>query len=211
MVFSKFEPFQTTGKKLGIMKTKFRLAGRGGQGIKFAGSFLAKAAMKAQYHTTVTVDYTPSVRGGPIFCDIVISSEPISYPFCDRDADVLLLLDQEVAQRAGEGVCHKTACFVDAHTVTDPEKFITRGLLLRCPFSKRADEHSIAAAVNILSLGWLSKYIRQRAAGDEFPAIEESRYVKVIESMPAHFRKTNSRAFQLGNLLYDEAPAPWHN
>jgi 2-oxoglutarate ferredoxin oxidoreductase subunit gamma len=193
------------------MKTKFRLAGRGGQGIKFAGSFLAKAAMKAQYHTTVTVDYTPSVRGGPIFCDIVISSEPISYPFCDRDADVLLLLDQEVAQRAGEGVCHKTACFVDAHTVTDPEKFITRGLLLRCPFSKRADEHSIAAAVNILSLGWLSKYIRQRAAGDEFPAIEESRYVKVIESMPAHFRKTNSRAFQLGNLLYDEAPAPWHN
>jgi 2-oxoglutarate ferredoxin oxidoreductase subunit gamma len=193
------------------MKTKFRLAGRGGQGIKFAGSFLAKAAMKAQYHTTVTVDYTPSVRGGPIFCDVVISSEPISYPFCDRDADVLLLLDQEVAQRAGEGVCHKTACFVDAHTVTDPEKFITRGLLLRCPFSKRADEHSIAAAVNILSLGWLSKYIRQRAAGDEFPAIEESRYVKVIESMPAHFRKTNSRAFQLGNLLYDEAPAPWHN
>jgi Pyruvate/2-oxoacid:ferredoxin oxidoreductase gamma subunit len=33
------------------MKTKFRLAGRGGQGIKFAGSFLAKAAMKAQYQS----------------------------------------------------------------------------------------------------------------------------------------------------------------
>jgi len=193
------------------MKTKFRLAGRGGQGIKFAGSFLAKAAMKAQYDTTVTVDYTPSVRGGPIFCDIVISSEPISYPFCDRDADFLLMLDQEGAQRAGEGVCHKTVCFVDAHTVTDPEKFITTGLLLRCPFSKRADEHGIAAMVNILSLGWLSKYIRRRAAGDELPAIEDNHYVKVIESMPAQFRKTNSRAFQLGKLLYDESPAPLHN
>jgi 2-oxoglutarate ferredoxin oxidoreductase subunit gamma len=193
------------------MKTKFRLAGRGGQGIKFAGSFLAKAAMKAQYHTTVTVDYTPSVRGGPIFCDIVISSEPISYPFCDRDANVLLMLDQEVAQRAGEGVCHKTACFVDAHTVTDPEKFITTGLILRCPFSKRADEHGIAAMVNVLSLGWLSKYIHQKAAGDELPAIEDSHYVKVIENLPTHFRKTNSRAFQLGKLLYDEAPAPLHN
>ena len=193
------------------MKTKFRLAGRGGQGIKFAGSFLAKAAMKAQYHTTVTVDYTPSVRGGPIFCDIVISSEPISYPFCDRDANVLLMLDQEVAQRAGEGVCHKTACFVDAHTVTDPEKFITTGLILRCPFSKRADEHGIAAMVNVLSLGWLSKYIHQKAASDELPAIEDSHYVKVIENLPTHFKKTNSRAFQLGKLLYDEAPAPLHN
>jgi hypothetical protein len=121
------------------------------------------------------------------------------------------MLDQEVAQRASESVCHKTACFVDAHTVTDPEKFITTGLILRCPFSKRADEHGIAATVNILSLGWLSKYIRQRAADGELPAIEDNHYVKVIESMPAHFRKTNSRAFQLGKLLYDEAPVPLHN
>jgi 2-oxoglutarate ferredoxin oxidoreductase subunit gamma len=193
------------------MKTKFRLAGRGGQGIKFAGSFLAKAAMKAQYHTTVTVDYTPSVRGGPIFCDVVISSEPISYPFCDRDADVLLMLDQEGAQRASEGACHTTVCFVDAHTVSNPEKFITRGLLYRCPFSKRADEHGIAGAVNILSLGWLSRYIRQRTAGGELPAIEDKHYVEVIESMPEHFRITNTKAFQLGKVLYDKTPAPLHN
>ena len=193
------------------MKTKFRLAGRGGQGIKFAGSFLAKAAMKAQYHTTVTVDYTPSVRGGPVFCDVVISSAPISYPFCDHDADVLLMLDQEGAQRASEGVCHTTACFVDAHTVTNPEKFITRGLLYRCPFSKQADENGIAGAVNILSLGWLSKYIRQRAADDELPVIEDNHYLKVIESMPEHFRKTNTKAFELGKELYDTAPAPLNN
>jgi len=29
--------------------------------------------------------------------------------------------------------------------------------------------------------------------------------------MPAHFIKTNLRAFQLGKLLYDEAPAFLHN
>jgi len=69
----------------------------------------------------------------------------------------------------------------------------------------------MAATVNILSLGWLSKYIRQRAAGGELPAIEDNHYVKVIESMSEHFRETNSRAFQLGKLLYDEAPATLHN
>jgi hypothetical protein len=29
--------------------------------------------------------------------------------------------------------------------------------------------------------------------------------------MPEHFRKTNTKAFQLGKVLYDKAPAPFHN
>jgi Pyruvate/2-oxoacid:ferredoxin oxidoreductase gamma subunit len=189
------------------MKAKFRLAGRGGQGIKFAGSFLARAAMKADYPTTVSVDYTPSVRGGPIFCDVVISSAPISYPFCDQDADVLLMLDQQGARRASESVCQKTACFVDADTVTDPEKYIPRGLLFRCPFSRRADENKIPGAVNILTLGWLSRYIRQNAAGGRLPALKDDHYRQVIENMPQRFREVNSRAFELGKMLFDEAPA----
>jgi Pyruvate/2-oxoacid:ferredoxin oxidoreductase gamma subunit len=188
------------------MKAKFRLAGRGGQGIKFAGSFLAKAAMKANYHTTVSVDYTPSVRGGPIFCDVVISSKPIFYPFCDADADILLMLDQEGAQRASESVCRKTACFVDAHTVKDPAKYIICGLLFRCPFSKRADENKIPGAVNILSLGWLSQYIRHEGTPNELPALEDGHYRQVIGSMPRRFREVNSRAFDLGISLFDETP-----
>jgi Pyruvate/2-oxoacid:ferredoxin oxidoreductase gamma subunit len=188
------------------MKAKFRLAGRGGQGIKFAGSVLARAAMKANYHTTVSVDYTPSVRGGPIFCDVVISSAPIFYPLCDRDADVLLMLDQEGAARAGESVCQKTACFVDTHTVKDPEKFMTPGLLFRCPFSKRADENKMPGAVNILALGWLSQYIRRKAAEGGLPILEDDHYRQVIESMPPRFRELNTRAFELGKMLFDEAP-----
>ena len=188
------------------MKAKFRLAGRGGQGIKFAGSFLAKAAMKANYHTTVSVDYTPSVRGGPIFCDVVISSDPISYPFCDCDADVLLMLDQEGAHRAGESACPRTACFVDTHTVKDPEKYINRGRLYRYPFSMRADENNIPGAVNILSLGLLSNYLHQKTIGDELPALEDDHYQQVIESMPRQFREVNLQAFELGKILYNEAP-----
>ena len=187
------------------MKAKFRIAGRGGQGIKFAGSLLAEVAMTACYYTTVAVDYTPSVRGGPIFCDVVIGSEPVYYPFCDRDADLLLMLDQKGALRASECVCHKTACFVDAHMVSNPEEFITNGQLFRCPFSKRADEHNLTTVVNILSLGWLSKFIYQRAAGGELPVLKNDHYHQVIQRMPERFRETNLRAFQLGVRLYQEA------
>jgi len=163
--------------------------------------------MKADYSTTVSVDYTPSVRGGPIFCDVVISSAPISYPFCDQDADVLLLLDQQGARRAGESVCPKTACLVDADTVKDPEKLIDRGLLFRCPFSRRADENKIPGAVNILTLGWLSQYIRQNAAGGRLPALADDHFREVIENMPPRFREVNSRAFELGKRLFEQAPA----
>jgi 2-oxoglutarate ferredoxin oxidoreductase subunit gamma len=189
------------------MKAKFRIAGRGGQGIKFAGSFLARAAMKANYHTTLSVDYTPSVRGGPIFCDVVISSESISYPFCDRDANVLMMLDQEGASRAGESVCPETACFVDTHTVKNPEKFILKGRLHRFPFSKRADENKIPGAVNILSLGLLSQYLRHKAGEFQLPILEDDHYREVIENMPQRFREVNSQAFKLGIKIYNEAPA----
>ena len=116
------------------------------------------------------------------------------------------MLDQQGARRAGESVCQKTACFVDSNTVKDPEKYIVRGLLFRCPFSKWADENKIPGAVNILTLGWLSQYIRQKAAGGRLPALEDDHYRQVIENMPQRFREVNSRAFELGKMLFDEAP-----
>jgi hypothetical protein len=116
------------------------------------------------------------------------------------------MLDQKGARRASESVCPKTACLVDAHTVKDPEKFILRGLLFRCPFSKRADENRIPGAVNILTMGWLSQYIRRKAARGELPALDDDHYHQVIEGMPPRFRIVNSRAFELGKMLFDEAP-----
>lgn len=187
------------------MKAKFRFAGRGGQGIKFVGSTLAKVAISANYHATVAVDYTPSVRGGPIFCDVVISSKLIHYPFCDRDADLLLILDKNGAIRASECVCRKTVCVVDAHTVSEPEALIANGRLFRCPFSKRADEHHLAAVVNLIALGWLAKFLHQSASGMGLPVLADDHYLGVIQRMPKRIRDTNEQAFELGTQLYQEA------
>ena len=155
----------------------------------------------------MSVDYTPSVRGGPIFCDIVVSSEPISYPFCDRDASVLLMLDQEGARRASESVCQKTACFVDAHTVKDPEKYIIGGRLYRCPFSKRADEHKIARGSQhpYPRDGSHNTFVKKLLLG-QLPVLKNDHYRQVIESLPQRFRKVNLRAFELGKTLFNEAP-----
>jgi hypothetical protein len=38
------------------------------------------------------------------------------------------------------------------------------------------------------------------------PILEDDHYRQVIESMPPRFRELNTRAFELGKMLFDEAP-----
>ncbi|MFW9914577.1 MAG: 2-oxoacid:acceptor oxidoreductase family protein [Candidatus Thorarchaeota archaeon] len=57
------------------MTMQIRIAGIGGQGIKYAGRILGKAATESGYAASQTVRYTPATRGGLIYTDVVISEE----------------------------------------------------------------------------------------------------------------------------------------
>ena len=182
------------------MKLKFRLSGRGGQGIKFFGSALVRVAMEANFYATLSVDYTPSVRGGPIFCDVILSSEEISYPFCDEDADIFIVLDQKGFERASECICEKTISFVDSNTVNDAEKVILRGIIHRVPLTKYADDNQVAKTVNMLSLGFLSEYLSENGK----ISLKKEHYIQVFNNMPERIRDVNIRSFQIGKTLYKE-------
>ena len=182
------------------MKLKLRFSGRGGQGIKFLGSVLVRVAMAANYNATLTVDYTPSVRGGPIFCDVILSSEPISYPYCDKDADIFIAIDQKGFDRASECIWEKTMSFIDANTVDNAEEIIQKGIIHRIPITKRADENKVTRATNILSLGFISQYLIDNQKID----IKEKHYNQVLNSLPERLREVNNRSFQLGKDLYKE-------
>lgn len=182
------------------MKLKLRLSGRGGQGIKFVGSMLVQVAMVADYYATLSVDYTPSVRGGPIFCDVILSSEPISYPFCDKDADIFIAIDQQGIDRASECIYDKTVSFIDANTVSNAEEIIKEGIIYRVSITKKADENNVASTANILSLGFLSQYLQNNGKID----LKDEHYLQVLNELPERFRKTNILSFQLGKALYQE-------
>ena len=182
------------------MKLKLRFSGRGGQGIKYAGTVLIRIAMAGSYFATLTVDYTPSVRGGPIFCDVVLSSNPISYPFCDKDADVFIAIDQKGFDRASECICEDTVSFVDTHTVENAEEIIKEGILYRVPITRRADENNLTKATNMVSLGFISQFFKESGKID----LKEEYYTQVLNTMPERFRDVNFRSFQLGRSLYKE-------
>jgi 2-oxoglutarate ferredoxin oxidoreductase subunit gamma len=182
------------------MKLKFRLSGRGGQGIKFVGSVLVRVAMVANYHATLAVDYTPSVRGGPIFCDVILSSESIAYPFCDMDADIFIAIDQKGIERAVECIYDQTVSFIDANTISNSEEIIKKGKIYRIPITKRADEDNLAKTANIVTLGFLSEYLNENGEID----LRDDHYLQVINSMPERVRENNLRSYELGKTLYKE-------
>ena len=182
------------------MKLKVRLSGRGGQGIKFAGSTFVRVAMGANYYATLSVDYTPSVRGGPIFCDVILSSEPIAYPFCDKDADIFFAIDQQGIERAVECIYDKTVSFIDANTISNSEEIVKEGKTHHVPITKRADENNLAKTANIVALGFLSEYLKNNNKID----LKDEHYLQVLNNMPERFRENNLRSFDLGKALYEE-------
>ncbi|MFW9905538.1 MAG: 2-oxoacid:acceptor oxidoreductase family protein [Candidatus Thorarchaeota archaeon] len=179
-------------------KVKFRFSGRGGQGIKFLGSALVRVAMLAKYHATLSVDYTPSVRGGPIFCDVVLSDNPISYPYCDGDADFFLAIDQKGFERATECTGETTTSFIDSDSIDDTAEKVIKSPLHRIPITKRADETKMTGSVNILSLGFLSEHLKKKKAIN----LTEDQYIQVFKSM--RNSENNIKTFQIGKDLYNE-------
>ncbi|NVM18856.1 MAG: 2-oxoacid:acceptor oxidoreductase family protein [Candidatus Lokiarchaeota archaeon] len=177
-----------------------RFSGRGGQGIKFVGSVLVRVATAASYHATLTVDYTPSVRGGPIFCDVILGSDPISYPFCDKDADIFIVIDQKGFKRASECVHEKTISFIDEHTINNVDEIIQKGKVHRVPITRRADENKTPQSANIVCLGLLSQYLKESRKFD----LKDDYYDQVLNNMPKRFKAVNIQSYQLGQALYQE-------
>ena len=67
-------------------------AGFGGQGILFAGTVLARAAMAEGREVLWIPSYGPEMRGGTASCTVIVAEEAIGSPVVDR-ADAVVALN----------------------------------------------------------------------------------------------------------------------
>jgi 2-oxoglutarate ferredoxin oxidoreductase subunit gamma len=77
---------------MGLIKQVI-LCGFGGQGIVLAGTILGQAAFNAGKWVGGTNSYGAAARGGSCSAEVVISDEPISFPYV-IEADVLVAMYQ---------------------------------------------------------------------------------------------------------------------
>jgi 2-oxoglutarate ferredoxin oxidoreductase subunit gamma len=74
---------------------EIRISGFGGQGVALAGFILGKAlTIYSNFEAVMTQSYGPEARGGASSVNLVVSDEPIDYPFVQHP-DILVALSQE--------------------------------------------------------------------------------------------------------------------
>ena len=81
------------------MLTEIRIAGFGGQGVILAAAVIGKAAAIFEGgYATMTQAFGPEARGGSSSAQVILSTEPILYPYVTQP-DILVVMSQEAYTR----------------------------------------------------------------------------------------------------------------
>ena len=74
------------------MTTQTLIAGFGGQGVLFAGKFLAFKGLVEDKEVSWLPSYGPEMRGGTASCSVILSDEPVGSPIVSNP-DVLIAMN----------------------------------------------------------------------------------------------------------------------
>ena len=127
------------------------IAGFGGQGVLKMGQMLAEAAVLEGREVVWTPAYGPEMRGGPAFCTVILSTQPIGSPVVAQ-ADTAIIMDApSLAKYQGQvregGTILVNTSLVDASLIR-PDR---RGICLRA--NHLAEAIGDVLIVNMVMLG----------------------------------------------------------
>lgn len=168
------------------MKHEIRIAGFGGQGIVLAGYILGKAfALYDGYHAVMTQSYGPEARGGASSANIVVSDEPIDFPFVQHP-DVLVALSQEAYTKFSKTAKQEALILIDEDLVlADPADNT-----IMIPATRFAEELGKRIVANIVLLGFFTGVTGLVSQEAVLKAIKNSIKPQIVD--------LNIEAFQMG-------------
>ena len=189
-------------KRPDLKRFELRLSGLGGQGIITLGKILGHGlALGHGYYVTQTQSYGPEARGGSSRADLVISSNPISYPKTEN-LDLLVALSQEACNNYYRYLKHHGVLLVDTSMVNSAPTNVFLGL----PFTTLAKERiGVPQALNTVVMG---------AIGHLLPFVDKRLLRKSLEeNLPPKLHAVNLQAFDLGyrqaKKTFGPAPDIW--
>lgn len=196
------------------MMVKIRIAGVGGQGLKFLGKILGIAAIDEGLFAAESSTYTPVTRGGAIHSDIIISNKKILYPFVDK-ATIFCALANIGLEKHIEVITEKTEVILNSDIVKNGPNFPSK-TIERVPLTTLALEAGSPHVLNMVLLGHLIHSLEldtealrkaiQECPYEVFEAYESELlelnpivFQRVIEKVsPERFVEMNLKSFNLG-------------
>ncbi len=170
------------------MRTEFRLAGEGGQGLITAGIILAAAtAEHTSFNAVQSQSYGPESRGGASKADVIISDQEIDYPEV-KTPDYMVVMAQEACDKYVPNIRPGGTIIIDTTYVKSVPKVDAK--IIECPISEEAKALGREIVANIVALGLLigiTKVIPEEAV---LPA--------VLGRIPKGTEELNKKAFSKG-------------
>ncbi len=171
------------------MLTEVRIAGFGGQGVILAAAVVGKAAAIFQDgYATMTQAFGPEARGGSSSAQVILSTEPILYPYITQP-DVLVAMSQEAFARFAPQVKPGGVLIVERDLV-NVDRVRPGERIYAVPATRLAEELGRKVVLNIVMVGFF---------GAVTNILDPDALRKAVEdSVPPALRKLNLAAFDKG-------------
>ncbi len=171
------------------MLTEIRIAGFGGQGVILAAAVVGKAAAIFQGgYATMTQSFGPEARGGSSSAQVILSSDPILYPYVTQP-DVLVVMSQE-AYRVFSPQLKPGGILITEQELVRVDKVSPGERIYAVPATRLAEELGRKVVLNIVMVGFFGAVTNL--------VDPEALRKAVADSVPPALQKLNLQAFDKG-------------
>ena len=173
------------------MNTEILIAGFGGQGILFAGKFLAYEGLIEGRELSWLPSYGPEMRGGTANCSVILSDIPVGSPIV-TNPDILIAMNLPSLDKYEKETKAGGKIFVDSALIerkvkrTDAEAFYI-------PATKLASDEGLTGLANMIMIGFMIKHTNICPVENIEAAMK-----KVVPASKQHLLDANMKAVHLG-------------
>jgi 2-oxoglutarate ferredoxin oxidoreductase subunit gamma len=171
--------------------TQILIAGFGGQGILFAGKFLAYKGLLEEKQVSWLPSYGPEMRGGTANCNVILSETPVGSPIITAP-DVLIAMNLPSLQKYVDTVVPGGQIYVDSSLIdakvdrTDVEVFYI-------PATQMAKDQGLGNLANMIVVGQLLESNPELSFDGTAEVVE-----KLVPPKKAALIELNMKALNLG-------------
>ena len=173
------------------MTHSYLIAGFGGQGLLFAGKFLAYKGLLENKEVSWLPSYGPEMRGGTASCSVIIGDEPVGSPIVEHP-DVLMVMNLPSLNRYEQAVQPGGTIFVDSTLV---ERKVERSDVkaIYIPATRLVVENNMTTLANMILTGKILEEMGEFDADGVQAALK-----KVVSAKHPEMFDLNLKALQIG-------------
>ncbi|MBQ3065180.1 MAG: 2-oxoacid:acceptor oxidoreductase family protein [Clostridia bacterium] len=173
------------------MLSQILIAGFGGQGVLFAGKFIAYKGLYENKEVSWLPSYGPEMRGGTANCSVILSDAPVGSPIVSNP-DILLVMNLPSLDKYENATVKGAKIIVDSTLI---ERKVVRDDVdaFYIPATRMANDAGIPTLANMIMVG---KMIRETNA-ISFDDMENV-LKKVVSAKHADLLEANLKALQTG-------------